>query len=138
MDIAITWPKTRTLESYLTELRKADDNGLLINYRVPTRPKRLVVADRCYMIYDGAVRGWNEVLGVEHRDDVLDPVSGEIMAPGVFIVRNPLWFPIFGPEILMKGFQGYRYVDFPEPISGRYMPSSVYLNDDVQGEPITS
>lgn len=123
MDIAITWPKSRPLDSYLTELRKATDAGLVINYRVSSFPKKLNVGDRCYMIYDNVVRGWNEVLGVERRDDVIDAVNGALMRPGIYVIRNPTWMGEYGLERLMKGFRGFRYVNFRE---------------DVQGEPVES
>lgn len=136
MDIAITWPKSRTLESYLSELEKAADAGLVINYRVPSYPKKLNAGDRCYMVHDGVVRGWNEVLGVEERDDVTDPVSGALMRPGVYVVRNPYWMAEWGVERPMKGFRGFRYVNFSDPFKPQYVPPQIYLQDDVQGEPV--
>lgn len=119
MDIAITWPKTRLLDSYLAELKEADAKGLVINYRVPTYPKKLNVGDRCYIVYDNIVRGWNEVLGIEHKDDVIDPISGQKMRPGIFVVRNPYWFCEFGIDRLMESFRGFRYVNFTDPCNLR-------------------
>jgi hypothetical protein len=63
-DIVVTWPRTRSLDSYVNELRKSD------------------------------------------------PITGELMAPGNYIVREPVWFPI-AREIEMRGFQGWRYFTRP-------------------------
>lgn len=107
-DIIITWPKKRTLESYLDELDKACEAGLTIHYRVASKP-RVEAGDRCFMVHDGAIRGWNIILGVAHRDDVIDPISGTRMKPGWYIERDPLWHPMDN-SLEMAGFRGYRYV----------------------------
>lgn len=107
-DIVVTWPKSRELQSYLDELAKAHQQGLVINYRVSVLPR--AVPERCYMVHDGAVRGWNRVLGMGDRTDVVDPITQSLMEPGVFITRDPVWHPLADP-IPMRGFQGWRYFD---------------------------
>lgn len=111
-DLLITWPKKRSLESYLTELEKAATKGQLINFRVPTLPK--VECERCYIVYDGKVRGWTRMVDERYRgvEEVIDPVLGGFWPAGNYIVRTPQWHPLEnGPE--MKGFQGYRYIERP-------------------------
>jgi hypothetical protein len=64
------------------------------------------------MVHTGFVRGYTRVIDMAHRDDVSDPITGELMAPGNYIVREPVWFPI-AREIEMRGFQGWRYFTRP-------------------------
>lgn len=112
-DIVLTWPKTRPLESYLTELAQARDAGLVINYRVAHPPNRNVLwvgrAPRCYMVHDGAVRGYTMIRDVLHRDDgeVRDPVTGGFWPEGFYVVREPRWFEV--NPITMGGFRGWRF-----------------------------
>lgn len=115
-DIVVTWPKSRPLSSYLDELLKAYAQGLEINYRVSRLPQLDFAAweerpGRCYMVHDGAVRGYNEINRFTHRSDVRDPISGELMRPGYYIVRDPRWIPI--TPIPMAGFQGWRWFERP-------------------------
>lgn len=111
MDIAITWPKSRPLESYLAELKKAADAGLVINFKVPTWPKRVKEGERCYIVYDGLVRGYNNILGIDSKDDVIDPITGQRMAPGIYVVREPTFHDTGSPHAPMDSFRGYRYVE---------------------------
>lgn len=112
MNVIVTWPKDRELKSYIAELAKARYEGLEINFRVASAPKRLNPGDRCYMLYDGLIRGWNTVVGVRERSDVIDPVTGSQMESGIYIVRDPLYYPWLDPPNRMRGFQGFRYADF--------------------------
>lgn len=111
-DLVITWPKKRKLDSYEIELGHAAVAGQVINFRVPSTPKE--VCERCYIVYDGKVRGWNLVLGYARRGDneVLDPITGKYWPAGIYIIRKPEWNVMrAGPE--MKGFQGFRYIERP-------------------------
>lgn len=125
LDIVVTWPKSKPLTAYLAELRRAEYEGLVINYRVARLPRwsprnvdlwgrvRPVCAGRparCYMVYDGAVRGWCEILYACERDD------GEVEGwpAGKYIVRDPKWHHLETP-IPMSGFQGWRWFDGGPP-----------------------
>lgn len=116
MDIVVTWPKNRPLDSYLDELHQASEHDLLINFRVPTRPS-VQEGEKCFHVYDGFIRGWTEIIGVEHRDDVVLPTTQELMAAGFFVVRKPQWHAL-GCGVSwctvdlrhMRGFQGFRYM----------------------------
>jgi hypothetical protein len=121
-DIVATWPKSRPLSSYLDELLKAYRTGQQINFRVARLPRLDYAAweerpGRCYMVHDGAVRGYNEIDRFTHRADVRDPITGEFMPPGFYIVRDPRWNPII--PIPMAGFQGWRWFDEEEARHGR-------------------
>lgn len=105
--IVMTWPKSRPLESYLEELRKAEEQGLTIHFRVPSLPE-IPFGARCYMVHDGYVRGWLVTLGFSDGTGVTDPITGEPWPKGKYIVRNPHWTPLEYPK-RMKGFRGWRY-----------------------------
>lgn len=111
MNIVITWPKSRSLESYLIELDKADKAGEFINFRLPTKPKEHEVS-LCYIVHDGAIRGWNDVVSIDYRPEgvVRDPITGDYWPAGFYVVRDPHWHPLKDP-IPMKGFQGFRYYE---------------------------
>lgn len=112
MNIIITWPKTRPLRSYVEECHRAERLGQEINFRVPTRPDANA-GDRCYVVYAGFIHGYHEVIGVQDRDDVTDPISEEPMPPGIYVVRNPRWHPMMGKQHGVRGFQGWRYAKPP-------------------------
>lgn len=108
--IVVTWPKSRPLASYVAELKKAEEAGLTINFRVANYPA-VPFGARCYHVHDGYVRGWVTTLGFEHREygEVTDPVTGASWPSGKYIVRKPDWHPV--DPTPMKGFQGWRYFD---------------------------
>lgn len=111
-DIILTWPKGRTLESYVMALGEAFHNDELINFRVSNLPaKEAFQGDRVYMVHDGHIRGYNWLYGYAMRleNEVKDPVSGAFWPAGKYIVRLPGWKAI--DPIPMKGFQGWRYAD---------------------------
>lgn len=108
-DIILTWPKSRSLESYLREVRRAHSEGLVVNFRVRHAPD-VTEGDRCYMVHDGVVRGWMKILGVQESSRVIDPITQRSMS-GLFVVREPLWHPMDPPLRRMPGFRGYRYAE---------------------------
>lgn len=112
MNIIITWPKTRPLRSYVEECAEAERRGLHINFRVPTKPE-VTMGDRCYVVYSGFIHGYHKIVAALERDDVIDPISGETMRAGIYIVRNALYFPNMGKQHGMRGFQGWRYAKPP-------------------------
>lgn len=125
-NIVVTWPKGRPLESYLTELARAQRGGLVINYRVPHPPWE-AAGGRCYMVHSGAVRGWNRIRSVElrKRGEVTDPITGAPWPEGFYIVRDPRWHPI--EPIEMRGFQGWRYFTWDNKAVEPYRPTLPHL-----------
>lgn len=113
-DIVVTWPKTRSLKSYLEQCEKASEEGRYINYHVASIPQR-DIGVRCYVVHDGYVRGWQKIktwTWKGERGEVVDPITGESWRPGWYIVRDPEWHALVDgrlPE--MAGFQGWRYFD---------------------------
>lgn len=115
-DLAITWPKSRPLDSYKDELGKALEAGKVIFFRVPTLPKEM--CEFCFCVHDGALRGFSRIREYAKVPDgvVKDPISGEYWPAGNYIVRLPFWHPLADP-IPMKGFQGYRYIERPAEVA---------------------
>jgi hypothetical protein len=113
MDLILTWPKTRPLDSYLRELTLAQERGEVINFRVSGQPN-VKGGRRCYMVHDGAMRGWLPIVEVVYRGPrevrrvVSDARSG-FWPEGWFVVRKPRWTPLAEP-VKMQGFQGFRYL----------------------------
>lgn len=116
-DIILTWPKGRALASYLLELRKAEAEALNINYRIARPPRQPFVyygddrAARCYMVHDGMIRGYNEIIDVVERGGRevrgVAERADEWWPPGWYVVRDPKWYSI--APIEMAGFRGFRY-----------------------------
>lgn len=112
--IVVTWPKTRPLRSYLRELARAADGDQVINFRVPGHPP-VKPGERCYMVHDGFVRGYNTVLRVEHRaaGEVTDPVTRRPWPAGWYVVRDPVWHALEKP-VRMDGFRSWRYATWAD------------------------
>lgn len=112
MNLIITWPKTRTLESYVEECAKAHELGQSINFRLPNKPRVIVdlLGQRCYVVYDGLVRGWHKITEITWRGEgVVKDRDGSNWPPGWYVVRDPLYFPWMDAPVPMRGFQGIRY-----------------------------
>lgn len=105
-DIVVTWPKNRTLNSYLYELEQAVQENRFICYRVARLP-RVRMGDQCYVVHDGFIRGYNIIRDATYMDDVIDPITNERMDSGYYILRYPEWREIEPVE--MEGFRGFRY-----------------------------
>lgn len=113
-DVVVTWPKTKALEKYLEELEKALIDNLLINYRVRYPPNP--IPERCYLVHDGVIVGWNRVTGVKYRyaGEVLRVGSDRISSPwpeGWYIIRRPQFHKPELEGVKMKGFRGWRWFD---------------------------
>lgn len=114
-DIIVTWPKSRPLASYLTELRKAKESNQVINFRVHRLPK-IPLGSRCYRVHNGNVHGYTNIIDFKYRsiDVVSDPVTGGFWPEGNYIVCDPEWHSI--DPIPMAGFQGWKYFKEAETI----------------------
>lgn len=110
-DIIVTWPSSRTLESYLVELNRAEQEEKVILYKVGKMPRHVAAGQRCYMVHRGYVWGYCEIIDLQFENEgvpPIDPISGERMPRGNYIVRAPHWWQLVKP-LPMKGFQGFRY-----------------------------
>ena len=66
-------------------------------------PKQLREDSVCYMIYDGIVRGYFDIVDTDLAANWTNGKSGHCL-----VMAN--WHPI-APTEEQKGFQGYRYTD---------------------------
>lgn len=104
---AITVPKTVNWNEYLKEIRMVERGRGVLNYRVPNIPKELQPGDRCYIVYDGQVRGWHNIIWAGKRKAFRCQVTGTVWPEGEYIQRAGKFHEIKG-VIPARGFQGIR------------------------------
>lgn len=108
MDIIVTIPK-KMLAQVEEEERQAEAarlRGEEIYYfwKLGQVPKHLNIGNRCYFVWDGAMRAYHKVVGL--AKDMTCQTTGTFY-PGLSVVLDPVIHEI--EPIPMKGFQGYRY-----------------------------
>lgn len=103
-DIIITIPRSISWDEYQKELDAVKDGSSVMNFKVNHFPKT-DIGSRCYLLYDGAIRGWMEIVGLS-EDDFTCSTTGKKWK-GKFIQRSGPFHKI--EPIPMKGFQGFRY-----------------------------
>jgi len=107
LDWVITIPKTLSWGNYMKEVRSVADGRSVLNYHTRFFPKEMKRGDRCFVVWDGKVRGWMEIVGMrEIQEPWQCSTTGAIWAPGKYIQRSGPWNPVGGPE--MTGFRGIR------------------------------
>ena len=57
----ITIPKTIKWEDYAKEIAAVADGDLVMNYRTRYFPNDMKIGDRCYLLWNGRVRGWRRL-----------------------------------------------------------------------------
>jgi hypothetical protein len=106
----ITIPKTVRWENYQQELNAAQDGRTLLNYRTRYFPKEMRVGDRCYVVWNGQVRGWMEIVGlVDAPTEWQCTTTGARWPAGKYIQRSGPFHGVDGPA--MTGFRGVRGFD---------------------------
>lgn len=105
-DIIITIPKKIKWIDYEKELEKVIDKSQVINFKVNFFPKTNV-GNKCYLVYDGFIRGWMEIVGLENKKFKCT-TTGKVWE-GKFIERSGPFHEI--EPIPMKGFRGFRYMN---------------------------
>jgi len=111
MDIIVTLPQYIEWADYQLELDAVADWSGVLNYKVPepSIPAGFSSAERCYLLWRGAVRGWMKIVGVElKRTGFTCATSGKRWGPGVYIQRSGPFHRLAEP-VFMRGFQGWRY-----------------------------
>lgn len=104
--IVITLPATEQWETYEKEIESVKDYSQVMNFKVPFFPKGVGIGDRCYIVHDGLVKGWMEIVGMEEKEFTCSTTGTKWV--GKFIMRSGP-FHRLDREIRMKGFQGFRY-----------------------------
>lgn len=105
-DIVVTLPKSVSWGDYSKELDKVKDGKEVMNFKVRSFPKT-GVGKRCYIVHNGFVRGWMEIVGMS-KEDFICSTTGKRWS-GKFIQRSGPFHEI--EPIPMKGFQGFRYFE---------------------------
>ena len=113
MDWVLTIPKTISWSDYERELATVADGSQVMNYSTRYIPQGMSKGDRCYLVHDGQVRGWMEIVGVEDRKDPwVCTTTGRTWPAGKYIQRSGPFHKVEGPE--MTGFRGVRKFE-PSP-----------------------
>ena len=112
MDWLITIPKTIRWSDYEKELATVSDGSSVMNYKTRYIPKGMASGDRCFIVHDGRVRGWMEVVGIESRDKPWRcTTTGALWPAGQYIQRSGEFHEVDGPEY--TGFRGIRKYEPP-------------------------
>lgn len=112
-DIIITLPSKILWADYERELEQAKA-GATLHFKVSRFPTDTKVGDRCYLVHNGYVHGWMAITGFSEKSFTCEVTGKEWN--GRFIERSgPFHFII--PGFPMKGFQGWRYLREPMPVS---------------------
>lgn len=107
MNWVITIPKTIVWADYQKELLQVSDGSQSMNYRTRYFPKEMRIGDRCYIVYDGKVRGWMQIVGLLETDkNWTCTTTGLVWPSGKYIQRSGPFHECNGPEML--GFRGIR------------------------------
>lgn len=108
--VCITVPKTIKWEDYMAEINDALVNNYELNFKVPTCPQKVKAGDRCYVCYDGYIRGWMTITSIIKRTAGFNCLTtGKQWEPGYYIIRKGEFHYLDNP-VPMKGFMGYRYI----------------------------
>jgi len=106
IDWIITIPKTTSWEEYQKELDLVKDFSHTMNYRAPYFPKEMKIGDRCFIVWNGKIRGWMEIVGLQETDEWTCVTTGTQWPAGKYVVRSGPFYAVNGPE--MTGFRGIR------------------------------
>ena len=107
MNVIITIPKSIKWEDYLKEIKTVENGTQEMNYKVPTCPKDVNPGDKCYLVYDGYIRGWMTISNVGKKNEFNCTTTGSYWKEGYYISRTGKFHYLKNP-IPMKGFMGYR------------------------------
>jgi len=105
----VTIPKTTPWDEYRRELAAVEaDPHMTLNFRVPHFPREMKVGDRCYVVWNGRIRGWMEIVGLDEFDRGWTcEVTGREWPPGKYIQRKGKFHHLnHQPE--MTGFRGVQ------------------------------
>jgi hypothetical protein len=108
VDIIVTIPKTMLAqveeEEKQAEAARLRGEEVYYFWKLGRMPKDLNVKDRCYFVWNGAIRAYHVVVGI--AKDMTCQTTGAYY-PGLSVVLDPVIHEV--DPIPMKGFQGYRY-----------------------------
>lgn len=105
-DIIITIPQSVDENTYLEELKKAE-NGEILNFKVANFPKT-GKGNKCYIVYKGFIRGYMIISNLSEKEFTCTTTNKHYK--GKFIERTGKFYKI--DPIPMKGFQNFRYYSY--------------------------
>lgn len=105
-DLIITLPKNVKWSEYEKELAKAEQ-GEILNFKVNNIPKQTEKGCKCFLLYNGEVKGYMTICDLGHKTFKCTTTGKEW--DGNFVQRTGKFNQI--KPIQMKGFQGYRYFE---------------------------
>lgn len=109
--IIITLPSSEKWDTYKNELKKVENYSNVMNFKVPNFPKGIKKGDKCYVVHNGYIKGWMEIIGFSEETFTCNTTNKEWS--GKFIKRSGP-FHYLSEKIPMKGFRGFRYFDLDE------------------------
>lgn len=109
--LIVTLPSTTKWSDYEKELRKAENYKHVLNFKVHNFPKGINKGDKCYIVHNGLVKGWMEIVGFSEQPFTCTTTNKKW--DGKFIQRSGP-FHYVKETIPYRGFQGYRYFDLNE------------------------
>lgn len=109
--IIITIPSTIKWSDYEQELMKTENYKQVLNFKVANFPKGIKKGDKCYIVHDGFVKGWMEIVGFTEKQFTCTTTKKRW--EGKFIERSGP-FHYLEEKVPYKGFQGFRYFDLNE------------------------
>lgn len=66
--IIVTLPSKEHWEEYENELIKVKDYKNVLNFKVHNFPKGIKKGDKCYVVHDGIIKGWMEIVGFSEKE----------------------------------------------------------------------
>ena len=109
--LIITLPSTIKWGDYEKELKKTANYKHNLNFKVHNFPKGVHVGDKCYIVHNGVIKGWMEIVGFSEKE--FNCTTTGKKWDGKFIERSGP-FHYLNKTIPYKGFQGFRYFDLEE------------------------
>jgi hypothetical protein len=111
----------------LLECKEVEQSGGELRFKVGGLPKNASKGDKCFIVHNGYIRGYHYVSEIGYRDSFTCNTTGKTWKNGNYIIRSGKFHKI--NPILMKGFQGFKYVD----IKGNRYNNSDLLNINLEG-----
>lgn len=109
--LIITLPSTVKWDDYEKEIAKTRNYRQVMNFKVHNFPTGVSIGDRCYVVHQGFIRGWMEIVGFSEKDFKCTTTGKKWC--GKFVQRSGP-FHYIDEKLPYKGFQGFRYFDIEE------------------------
>ena len=109
--LIVTLPEKIRWSDYVEELKQVENYKHILNFRVHNFPKGVGKGDKCYLVHNGYIVGWMEIVGFREKSFYC-PVTRKRWQ-GKFIERSGP-FHYMTEKIPYKGFQGFRYFDLED------------------------